>query len=165
MKAELVAVARIASPHGVRGEVKLLPLTDFPHRFENTASLHLADGSKLYLETTRFSKNMILAKFKNMDTPESWIPLRNQELYVPEDELMPLPEGRYYIFQLIGLSAVDAENRALGKLVDVLQTGSNDVYVFKDQAGRELLIPAIEQYVHEIDLKKGQIRISLPEYW
>ena len=108
---------------------------------------------------------MILAKFKGLDSPESWIPLRNRELYIAEEDLMPLPEGRYYIFQLIGLTAMDSANQPLGTVTEVLQTGSNDVFVIEDLAGKQLLIPAIEQYVHSIDLTNGRIHISVPEYW
>ncbi len=165
MSKELIAVARIASPFGVRGEVKLQPLTDFPHRFESTECLFLVDGTKLVLESARVQKNMVLAKFKGMDTPEAWLPFRRQELYVTEDELVSLPDGQYYIYQLIGLAVVDDSGASLGTLIDVLQTGSNDVYVIQSNAGQELLIPAIDRYVRLIDLNERRVVVDVPEYW
>ena len=165
MKEDLIAVARISTPHGVRGEVKLLPLTDFPRRFEQTESLLLADGKRLVLESARMNKDVVLVKFRGMDTPEVWAPLRHQELYVTEDALMPLPPGRYYIHQLLGLTVVDEKGTELGTVTDVLQTGSNDVYAVKTSGGEELLLPAIESVVHEIDMAQRRMTVTLPEYW
>ena len=165
MKDNLIAVARISSAHGVRGEVKLLPLTDFPHRFAQTEFLLLADRTKLYLESVRMQKNAILVKFRGLDTPEDWSPLRNKELFVTEDELMPLPAGQYYIHQIVGLEVVDEQEQILGRVTDVLQTGSNDVYAIKLLDGKELLVPAIESFVKQIDMNARQMIVVVPEYW
>lgn len=165
MKDNLIAVARIASAHGVRGEVKLLPLTDFPHRFESTEYLLLADGTKLALESARVQKGMVLAKFRGIDTPEAWLNYRQKELYVTEDNLMPLPEGKYYIYQMTGLTVLDEQGTVLGELQDVLHTGSNDVYAVKMTDGQELLIPAIESYVKQIDMNSRTMIVVVPEYW
>ena len=165
MKEDLFAVAKILTPHGVRGEVKLLPLTDFPHRFAQTEVLLLADRTKLYLESVREQKNVILVKFRGLDTPEDWIPFRNKELFVTEDALMPLPAGQYYIHQIVGLEVIDEQERVLGRITDVLQTGSNDVYVVKSTDGKELLLAAIESVVKEINIAAGRMRVVVPEYW
>ena len=164
MKNELIAVARITTPHGVRGEVKLQPLTDFPHRFAETESLLLADGTRLILESARLQRDTVLAKFKGMDTPEAWIPYRRQELFITEDALMPLPDGQYYIHQIIGLEVVDESGAVQGTVGDVLQTGSNDVYVVKTSDGKEILLPAIDTVVKRIDVPAGRMVVVLPEY-
>lgn len=160
----MIAVARITTPHGVRGEVKLQPLTDFPHRFEETEFLLLADGTRLVLESARLQMDTVLAKFRGMDTPEIWIPFRHKELYVTEDALMPLPEGQYYIHQLVGIEVIDENGAALGKVSDVLQTGSNDVYVVQTPESNELLLPAIDTVVKRIDMAKRLMVVTLPEY-
>ena len=165
MKDNLIAVARITTPHGVRGEVKLQPLTDFPHRFEETEFLLLADGTRLFLETARLNRDTVLAKFRGMDTPEVWKEYRHKELYVTEDNLMPLPEGQYYIYQMTGLAVFDEDGNTLGEVTDVLQTGSNDVYAIKLLDGKELLIPAIESFVKQIDLNARRMIVVVPEYW
>ena len=164
MKNDLIAVARIITPHGVRGEVKLQPLTDFPHRFAETESLLLADGTRMILESARLQRDTVLAKFKGMDTPEAWIPFRRQELFITEDALMPLPEGQYYIHQIIGLEVVDESGAVQGTVGDVLQTGSNDVYVVKSSDDKEILLPAIDTVVKRIDLPAGRMIVVLPEY-
>ena len=164
MKNELIAVARITTPHGVRGEVKLQPLTDFPHRFAETESLLLADGTRMVLESARLQRDTVLAKFKGMDTPEAWIPYRRQELFITEDALMPLPDGQYYIHQIIGLEVVDESGAVQGTVGDVLQTGSNDVYVVKTSDGKEILLPAIDTVVKRIDVPAGRMVVVLPEY-
>ena len=142
-----------------------MPLTDFPHRFAQTEFLLLADRTKLYLESVRMQKNAILVKFRGLDTPEDWSPLRNKELFVTEDELMPLPAGQYYIHQIVGLEVVDEQEQILGRVTDVLQTGSNDVYVVKTTDGKELLLAAIDSVVKEIDIAAGRMRVVVPEYW
>ncbi|NMC33277.1 MAG: 16S rRNA processing protein RimM [Veillonellaceae bacterium] len=164
MKDDLIAVAKILSPHGVRGEVKLLPLTDFPHRFAQTEYLLLADRSQLYLESVRMLNNTIVVKFRGMDIPEAWIPFRNKELFVTEDNLMPLPPGQYYIHQIVGLEVVDEQGKIIGRVAEVLQTGSNDVYVIKTPEGDELLLAAIVSVVREIDIAAGRMSVIVPEY-
>ncbi len=164
MKNDLIAVARITTPHGVRGEVKLQPLTDFPHRFAETESLLLADGTRMILESARLQRDTVLAKFKGMDTPEAWIPFRRQELFITEDALMPLPAGQYYIHQIIGLEVVDESGAVQGTVGDVLQTGSNDVYVVKTSDGKEILLPAIDTVVKRIDVPAGRMVVVLQEY-
>lgn len=165
MKDNLIAVARITTPHGVRGEVKLQPLTDFPRRFEQTESLLLENGTKMYLESARLQKDTVLAKFRGIDTPEAWIPFRHQELYITEDALVKLPEGQVYIHQLIGVNVYDEADVLQGAVTDVLQTGSNDVYVVKKTDGGELLLPAIDTVVRLIDIAQRRMVVTLPEYW
>ncbi len=165
MKEKLIAVARISTPHGVRGEVKLQPLTDFPHRFEETKFLLLADGVRLELESARLQKDTVLAKFRGMDTPEAWIPFRHKDLYVTEDELVPLPVGQYYIHQIVGIEVFDENGAMQGILNDVFQTGSNDVYVVKSPDGKELLLPAIDTVIKQIDVAGRRMIVALPEYW
>ena len=165
MKDNLIAVARITIPHGVRGEVKLQPLTDFPRRFEETEYLLLADGTRLVLESARLQRDTVLAKFRGMDTPEVWLPFRHQELYVTEDALMPLPPGQFYIHQLIGIEVFDEQGVALGIVDNVLQTGSNDVYVVKTPSNEEILLPAIDTVVKQIDMTERRMIVTLPEYW
>ena len=145
--------------------MKLLPLTDFPRRFESTKYLLLADGTKLMLESARVHKGMVLAKIRGFDTPEVWLDYRQKELYVTEDDLMPLPAGQYYIYQMIGLTVFDEQGTLLGELSDVLQTGSNDVYAVKLTDGKELLVPAIESFVKQIDMNARKMIVVVPEYW
>ena len=142
-----------------------MPLTDFPHRFEQTESLLLADGSRLRLESARQYKDGVLAKFRGMETPEAWIPLRNQELFVTEAELMPLAPGQYYIHQIIGLAVFDEAGARQGTVVDVLQTGGNDVYVVKTADGGEILLPAIDSVIRRIEIEQGRLVVVLPEYY
>lgn len=165
MKDGLIAVARITTPHGVRGEVKLQPLTDFPRRFETTRHLLMADGTRLVVESARLHRDTVLAKFQGMDTPEAWLPFRHKELFVTEDELVPLPPGQYYIHQLVGIEVYDGAGGLQGIVSDVLQTGSNDVYVVKGPDGRELLLPAIDTVVRSIDVVGRRMIVDLPEYW
>ena len=87
-----------------------------------------------------------------------------QELFITEDALMPLPDGQYYIHQIIGLEVVDESGAVQGTVGDVLQTGSNDVYVVKTSDGKEILLPAIDTVVKRIDVPAGRMVVVLPEY-
>ena len=108
--------------------------------------------------------NTIVVKFRGMDIPEAWIPFRNKELFVTEDNLMPLPPGQYYIHQIVGLEVVDEQGKIIGRVAEVLQTGSNDVYVIKTPEGDELLLAAIVSVVREIDIAAGRMSVIVPEY-
>jgi 16S rRNA processing protein RimM len=119
----------------------------------------------MILESARLQKDTVLAKFIGMDTPEVWVPFRHKELYVQEDALMPLPQGQYYIHQIIGLEVFDDSGAILGIVDDVIQTGSNDVYLVKTIDGNELLLPAIDTVVKQIDVAARRMVVSLPEYW
>jgi 16S rRNA processing protein RimM len=142
----------------MRGEVKVIPLTDFPERFSRGGVYHLSKQNlfeKVIIQNSRSTGREIIIKFEGIDTPESARRYRGALLQVPRDDLLPLPEGRYYHFQIVGLLAVTEDGAVLGKVADILQTGSNDVYLIKSDQGKELLLPALKDVVREIDLEKG----------
>ena len=117
-------------------------------------------GVAVYVvESVREHKNVALFKLTNIDTPEAALPLIGQEVYADRDDLPPLPEGRYYAEDLIGLSVLSTEGEALGKITDVFSTGSNDVYEITDNAKKKTLIPAIRDVVKAIDLSAGVMTI------
>jgi 16S rRNA processing protein RimM len=161
----LIAVAKILAPHGIRGEVKIMPLTDFPERFYETKELMLTETQTWEVESVRPHGAFFLVKFRGFDTPEAWAPFRGRLLHVPENQLVPLPEGHYYIHQIIGLEVFDVDGHSLGIVEDLIQTGSNDVYVVKTSDGKETLVPAIKSVVRSIDISDGRIIVTMPEVW
>ena len=152
MSGDKIAIGKIGAPHGVRGEVRVLPLTDFPERFTNTPSVQLEDSTVLKIDEVRFHKNAVLVKFSGFDSIDSLRILTGKLIHVSEDELVPLPEGHYFHFQLIGLRVYDESDLFLGTITDILETGSNDVYVIEADAQRPRLIPAIKDVVKLIDI-------------
>ena len=103
-----------------------------------------------------------MLKLKGVDTPEQAEDLRDCALHVPEADLHPLPEGEYYRFQVIGLLAVTRDGDEVGRVTEVLETGGNDVYLIKGSGG-ERLVPALPQFVSEIDLEAGRMIVEETE--
>lgn len=158
-----LAVARIRRPWGVRGQVKIEVWTDFPERFAQAGQFYLGPGYlPIWLEAGRHIQGDWVLKFAGYDTPEMSGALRNQILYIRAEDAMPLEEGDYYAHQIIGLEVWTDEGEFLGRVVDVMETGANDVYIL-DRAGQDLLLPAIEEVVHEIDLEAGRMTVHKME--
>ena len=140
-----MAVGWIAAPWGVRGDLKVQPLTDFPERFQRGAALWVR-GRRYEVQRSRWSRGFVYLGLSGIDSRNAAEELRGALLEVPESDLTPLPEGQYYRFQVIGLEVRTPEGRSLGRVAEILSTGSNDVYVVRG-GPRELLIPAIEDVV------------------
>lgn len=161
---ELIKVGKIVGTHGYKGTVKVQALTDFPQRFKSMQKIKISRGdniSELSVETCSPHQGQILIKFKDIDSLEEAIKYRNAFLNVSVDELYPLPEGSYYHFQLIGMRVNDLEKGYLGELIEVLETGANDVYVVKSENYGEILIPAIKEVIREVDVSKQSIQVKL----
>lgn len=161
---EMISVGEICGTRGLKGEVKVLPLTDFPERFQGMKEIWVECGPKsgyYQIENYRSYKQFLLFKFAGVDTVETAAGLVKGLLKVDEDEIFPLPEDTHYVFQLLGLTVEDLERGTLGVVTDVLQTGANDVYVIKSDRYGEVLIPAIKDVVLDIDLANGRMRVKL----
>ena len=145
-------IGKILKPHGVRGEMRVMPHTDLPERFTWLESVYVGQKKpkRIEVESVRFHKNLILLKLVGYDSRESIDSLRNQWLQVPESEAIPLEEGEYFLYQLEGLSVKTDEGEVLGTIKQVIQTGANNVFVVNGSHG-ELLIPDIEEVVLDID--------------
>ncbi len=148
-------------PWGFRGELKIQILTDFPERFASLQTVFIGEDAKRFsVERARLHGNAALLKLKGVETPEEVDRLRNQLVQVPTKEAVPLPEGKLYLYQLIGLQVKTTQGEPLGQVEDVLDTGANDVYVVRNET-REVLIPAIPSVVKEIDLNHGDMIVEL----
>ena len=156
-----VVRGKISAPHGVRGEVRIVPLTDFPERFENLKTVFLEDDSKMELESVKFSNKFIIAKFKNINSRNDIEIFNGKLLMLNRSDIPSLPEGEYYNFDIIGLEVIDDKGSKLGKITEVLKTGSNDVYVVEGK--KQILVPALKKVVKEINLVDGFMKVELLE--
>lgn len=171
MNIKWVLIGEVAAPQGNRGEIKVIPHTEFPERFQEMDKVRLFTERDeeprriLEVEGCRFHKGAVILKLKDVDSIDAAEELRGMFIKVSKDEVVPLPEGSYYIFELVGLECVTTTAMSLGRITDVLQTGANDVYVVKPNPGvtklSELLIPAVNEVVLDINLEKGQVLIEL----
>lgn len=161
---DLVSIGVIRGAYGLRGEVRVAPLTDFPERFNKMEKVFVVGPgvrTLMNVENTRTANQTILFKFQGIDSRETAEGMRGRYLMVPENEVYPLPEGSYYYFQLKGLQVYDQELGYLGILQDILETGANDVYSIKSEEYGEILIPAIKEVVLKVDLEKKEMQIKL----
>jgi 16S rRNA processing protein RimM len=158
---EFLVVGRILAPWGIKGEVKVEVTTDFPERFAPHNLVYL-NARPFEIENCRPHKQFLVLKLAAIDSVEAAEKLRDGELTIPRVELPELPEGQYYTFQLIGLEVVTTKGKLLGRVTDIMTTAGNDVYIVESKRG-EILIPAIEDVVKSIDLKKGAIIIEAIE--
>jgi 16S rRNA processing protein RimM len=154
-----VSIGRVSSAHGVRGEIKVQPLTDFPERFDAGESFWL-DGQQYVIKTSRWQKNVVVIKVDGIDDRDAVEALRGHELQTPEPEALPQDAGVYYQHDIIGLRVEGMDGEALGKVADVLSTGANDVFVVRGPRG-EILLPAVEDVVRQVDIANGRMVVEL----
>lgn len=171
----LLQVGAIATTHGVRGEVKVFPMTDDVNRFKKLKKV-LLDTGRDFLELeicqVKFFKNLVILKFKGIDNINDIEKYKGKGLFVTREYAVKCEKDEYFIADLIGIEVVTDEGALLGELVDVLQTGANDVYVVQvseksPYLGRvpgkkkELLLPAIRDCVLDVDMQERRMKVHL----
>ena len=166
---DLYQVGAITATHGIRGEVKVFPMTDDVSRFKNMKNLLLDTGKDyMTLEVTsaRPQKNLVILKFKGIDDINDIERYKGKGLYVEKEDRVKLKKDEYFIADLIGLKVyLDDSESSCGRLTDVFETGANDVYEVsfdEDINGQSsVLVPAIKECIKEVDVDGGYIRIHL----
>ena len=157
---EFLEIGQIVNTFGIKGMVKVKPFTDDITRFDKLDKVYVQSNKtkKQYeIEEVKYHKDMVLIKFKGIDRVEDAELLRNSYLKVNRQDEPELEEGTYYIVDLIGLDVYSDEGKLLGKLDDVFNSGSCDIYVVKDELGKQLLLPAISDVIKEINLEEKKI--------
>ncbi len=156
---DLIEIGQIVNTHGIRGEIKLNPWTDDLYNIEELDVLYFENGTELLIERSRVHKNTVIIKLKGIDNINDAEKLKGKILFT---EKTPLPEGRYYIKDLIGLTAVENEEE-IGTLTDVFNTGANDIYEIKTKIGKTLYLPVIDGVIGDVDLENNKIYVTIPE--
>ena len=161
---ELFRVGVISNTHGIRGEVKVYPTIDNVRRFDDLKEVILDTGKEqlnLHVTSVKYFKNMVILKFKEFDNINDIIPYKGMDLLVTRENAIPLEEGEYYIADIIGSKVITDEDKILGTLTDVLQTGANDVYVVKTKDGKEVLLPSIEECILDRDIENKIVKVHI----
>ena len=161
---ELFRVGVISNTHGIRGEVKVYPTTDNVRRFDDLKEVILDTGKEqlnLHVTSVKYFKNMVILKFKEFDNINDIIPYKGMDLLVTRENAIPLEEGEYYIADIIGSKVITDEDKILGTLTDVLQTGANDVYVVKTKDGKEVFLPSIEECILDRDIENKIVKVHI----
>jgi len=154
---EFLIIGRVLGPRGVKGELRVQPMTEFPDRFAEGEKAYLT-GQAVTIERSFWHKGRVVLKLSGTDSYEAAEKLQGRFLEVRLAELPSLEEGRYYQYQMIGLEVWTTKGELVGHIQDVMSTASNDVYIVGD--GRQTLIPAIEDVVVEVDLKTGRVVVE-----
>ncbi len=161
---EFVIIGKVVSSQGNKGEVKVLPLTDSIDRFKNLITIFLNNYNNrtaLNIEKLRIKEDMVILKFENIENIGDAKMIVGSFLEVKRENAIRLPKTTYFIFEIIGLEVYDETNVFLGKVDNVISTGSNDVYIVKSKNKEELYVPAIREIVKNIDLEKKRITIKI----
>lgn len=157
-----MTVGRINKPHGIRGEIELTVMTDYPERFKIGSTFYLNPPlpsiKEVEIQNVRKKKNTLLIKFIGLDDRDQADDLSGREVAVARDDLMELKADQYWHFDLIGMRVVTTDNRELGSIVEVLTGKANDVFIVRD--GKEYLIPAISEVVEKVDIKNKTMLIN-----
>ena len=158
-------VGQIVNTFGIKGEVKVNPFTDDINRFDDLKKVYVKTRkeSKLHkVESVRYHKNMVLLKLEGINNPEDAELLKNSFLEIDREDAIPLEEGQYFIVDLIGLDVYTDEGNLLGKVDDIYNTGANDIYVVKDELGKQILLPGIKEVIKEVKLEDRIIVHLIP---
>ena len=161
-KSKRITIGKAGGVHGIHGEVRVIPLTDFVDRFSDMDAV-MVGNEYLHIESCKYHKQLVLLKFREYPTREAAMQLNGRLLTIAREEAVPLDEGEYYTFDIIGLTVFDLAGKELGKIANVLRTGSNDVYQVHNADHEEYLIPALKSVVRAIDLENGKMVVDLPE--
>lgn len=163
---EFFQIGIVTAPHGVKGELKVYPTTDDPKRFKRLREVILETGKErlsLEIEEVKFLKQLVVLKFKGLDSRDDVERYRRASLLVARENAVKLGRNEYFRADLMGLTVRNEDGTEIGCLKDVMETGANDVYVIELTDGRELLLPAIRQCVLEVDMEAGFLRIHILE--
>lgn len=159
-------LGQIVNVKGLKGEVKVNPFTKNIDRFEELKTVLIKfknENKEFEIEKVGYHKNQVILKFKGINTIEEAEKLRNSYILINRNDLEPLEEGVYYITDLLGLEVYTEDGTLLGKVDDIYNTGSNDIYVVKDDLGKQKLLPGIPEVLKNVDLEHGKIIVNLIE--
>ncbi len=158
MDKDRIKVGKIVSAFGIRGEVKVYPYTDMPDRFEELDSVWAGD-EELVIRSVRYQKNLVLLRFEGVDDRNAAELLKGRFLTIDREHLRETDEDEYFIFDLIGLEAVDQDGKHIGKVTDVIQNTAQDLYEIETDSGSRYLVPAVYEIVTDIDINSGIMEI------
>ncbi len=159
---EKIKIGKIVNTVGLKGEVKVYNYSDSIEIYETIESIYVEDRLTV-IENVRAQKNMVILKLEGADDRNAAEALRGKELYITDDDLPELPEGQYYVRDLIGMSVAEEDGNLLGHVTDVLQNTAQDIFEVESENGKKLLIPKVEQFVLDIDAEKREITVRLIE--
>lgn len=162
----LLEIGQIVNSYGIKGFLKVVPFTDDVTRFEKLKSIYIEKNKALeekFIGEVKFQKNLVLLKLEGIDDINQALEYKDCYLKINRKDAVELEENSYFIVDLIGLEVFTEEGQILGNLVDVFSTGSNDVYVVKNNEGKQVLLPAIGEVIRQVDIPNGKMIVNIIE--
>lgn len=166
---QYLLLGEILRPHGIIGEMRMKVLTAYPERLKDIKTVYLGrkpdstDVTPYIIETARMHQGYALVRFKDINDRNQADLLRQLLVMIPLENAVPLEEGEFYLYQLIGLEVRTDEGETLGHLTEVLETGANDVYIVDSPEYGEVLIPVTSETIIKTDIEAGVVIVKLPE--
>ena len=155
-----IRVGKILNTHGIKGDLKVLPLTNEPSRFEKLKTIFIDnENNKVEITKVWYNKGFVMLKLEGYNDINEVIKFKNCYILIDEKDALKLPENSFFISQIIGLRVFCSDGNELGEIVEVLQPGANDVYVVRGN-NKEYLIPAVKEFVKEINLDNNKMIIE-----
>lgn len=159
-------IGKIVNTHGVRGIVKVKPMTDDIKRFNKLKTITVRQRGKdqeYHISKVQFNKDMVLLTLEEVTDMDQAIALKNSSILISKDKALPLRKDEYYIGDLHGLEVFTEDNELLGVVKDVIFTGANEVYVVEREEGKDLLIPAIKACIKDVQIENKKMIVHLLE--
>lgn len=163
---EYFEVGQIVNTFGIKGQLKVKPFTDDMERFEELKTVYICkknEMKKVEIEDVKYNKQCVLLKVKGIEDLTEAEKYKGLFLKIDRKDAKKLPKDTYFIADILGLEVYTEEGELLGKVDDIFSTGANDVYVVKDELGKQILLPSIPEVLKEIDLEKGKVIVHLIE--
>mgnify|MGYP005765070079 CR=1 FL=1 len=162
----LLEIGQIVNSYGIKGFLKVVPYTDDITRYSNLKEIYIEKNKKLEkmeIEEVKYHKNLVLLKLKGIDDINETLKYKNCYIKIDRKDAVDLPENSYFIVDLIDIEVYTEEDKYLGKIIDIFPTGSNDVYVVKDELGKQILLPAIREVIKKVDIENKKMIVHLLE--
>ncbi|MDY0234449.1 MAG: ribosome maturation factor RimM [Gudongella sp.] len=154
-------IGKIINTHGIKGDLKVYPLTNSLDRFFDLEKVYIGDSKEeVFIKEVKVHKGLALLKFKNLENINDVLAYKEQFVYVDDANKVKLQENQYFISDLIGCKVILEDETAIGSLIDVLQGGANDVYVVLSPDKKEFLIPAVGEFIKSVDIENSLIVID-----
>ena len=162
----LLEIGQIVNSYGIKGFLKVVPFTDDMQRYSDLKTIYIEKNQKLKemeIEEVKYHNKLVLLKLKGINSIDDTLEYKNCYIKIDRKDAVKLPEDSYFIVDLIGINVTTEEGENLGTLVDVFPTGSNDVYVVKNELGKQILLPAIGEVIKNVDIANKKMTVHLTE--
>ena len=162
----LLEIGQIVNSYGIKGFLKVVPYTDDMYRYSELTNIYIEKNKKLLkmeIEEVKYQNKLVLLKLKGIDDIDKALEYKNCYIKIDRKDAVTLPEDSYFIVDLLGMEVFTENNELLGNLIDVFPTGSNDVYVVKDELGKQILLPATGEVIKSVDVQNKKMVVHLLE--